>query len=115
MAGAEVAQMSFLALSVVGRNVALGAFFCSAVRNLARGTVHLLESEVLVDTGERRLGCVIADGVETSVQTTVMPGRRLLHGATSALGSIVMRNLEPIATVGRHADDDEPGAAFVVG
>lgn len=114
MAGAEVAHMSFLAHSVVGRDVALGAFFCSAVRNLARGTVHLLEAGALVDTGERRLGCVIADGVETSVQTTVMPGRRLLHGARTAPGSVVMRNLES-NTMRDHAASEGAGGAGLPG
>ncbi len=57
--------------------LALGAFFCSAVRNLRRGTVPVIRDGMLADTGERRLGCVIADDVETGVRTTVMPGRRI--------------------------------------
>lgn len=31
----------------------------------------------MADTGERRLGCGIADAVETGVRTTVMPGRQI--------------------------------------
>jgi NDP-sugar pyrophosphorylase family protein len=77
LARAEVSHMSFLGHSVIGRHVALGAFFCSAVRNLERGTVHVMKNGALLDTGERRLGCVIADGVQTGVRTTVMPGRRV--------------------------------------
>lgn len=40
LAPAEVSHMSFLGHSVIGRRTALGAFFCSAVRNLRRGTVQ---------------------------------------------------------------------------
>lgn len=91
--GAEVAHMSFLGHSVIGRHVRLGAFFCSAVRNLRREAVHVLDNGVLVDTAEQRLGCVIADGVETSVRTTVMPGRRLGPGARTLPGAILMHNV----------------------
>ena len=92
LAGAEVAHVSFVGHSVIGRQVALGAFFCSAVRNLGRGTVHVLHHGALVDTGERRLGYVIADGVETGVQTTVLPGRRVTESSTAAAGSVIVKN-----------------------
>ena len=92
LAGAEVSHMSFVGHSVIGRQVALGAFFCSAVRNLGRGTVHMLRGGALVDTGERRLGCVIADGVETGVHTTVMPGRRVTESTTTVAGSVIVKN-----------------------
>lgn len=72
--GTEISHMSYVGHSVIGRNVCLGAFFCSAVRNLRRGTVHMMRDGALIDTGERTLGCVIADGTETGVRTTVMPG-----------------------------------------
>jgi hypothetical protein len=46
----------------------------------------------LVDTGERHLGCVIADGTQTGVHTTVMPGRRLVRTPVLLAHSIVMKN-----------------------
>jgi UDP-N-acetylglucosamine diphosphorylase / glucose-1-phosphate thymidylyltransferase / UDP-N-acetylgalactosamine diphosphorylase / glucosamine-1-phosphate N-acetyltransferase / galactosamine-1-phosphate N-acetyltransferase len=92
LAGAEVSHMSFLGHSIIGRHVALGAFFCSAVRNLERGTVHVLHDGALEDTGERRLGCVIADGVETGVHTTVMSGRRVTESRTTPPGSLIVNN-----------------------
>jgi UDP-N-acetylglucosamine diphosphorylase / glucose-1-phosphate thymidylyltransferase / UDP-N-acetylgalactosamine diphosphorylase / glucosamine-1-phosphate N-acetyltransferase / galactosamine-1-phosphate N-acetyltransferase len=90
--GAEISHLSFVGHSVIGRNVRLGAFFCSAVRNLQRGTVHVLQAGTLVDTGEQRLGCVIADGTETGVHTTVMPGRRLVASPVVQAHSVVVRN-----------------------
>ena len=92
LAGAEVSHMSFVGHSVIGRRVALGAFFCSAVRNLRRATVHVMQDGALVDTGERRLGCVIADGVETGVHTTVMPGRRVVECTTTPPCSLIVKN-----------------------
>ena len=82
----------FLGHSVIGRRAALGAFFCSAVRNLRRGTVHVIRAGTLADTGERRLGCVIADDVETGVRTTVMPGRRIIGTPATPPNSLIMKN-----------------------
>ena len=90
--GTEVSHMSYVGHSVIGRNVCLGAFFCSAVRNLRRGTVHMMRDGVLIDTGQRTVGCVIADGTETGVHTTVMPGRRLVRTPVLLAHSTVMRN-----------------------
>jgi UDP-N-acetylglucosamine diphosphorylase / glucose-1-phosphate thymidylyltransferase / UDP-N-acetylgalactosamine diphosphorylase / glucosamine-1-phosphate N-acetyltransferase / galactosamine-1-phosphate N-acetyltransferase len=92
LAGAEVAHMSFVGHSVIGRHVSLGAFFCSAVRNLERGTVHVMKDGALVDSGEKRLGCVIADGVQTGVCTTVMPGRRVTEIPFTLPNSVIVKN-----------------------
>jgi NDP-sugar pyrophosphorylase family protein len=90
--GTEISHMSFVGHSAMGRKVCLGAFFCSAVRNLGRGTVHMIRDGALVDTGERRLGCVIADGIETGVHATVMPGRRVVRTPVVPANSVVMKN-----------------------
>jgi UDP-N-acetylglucosamine diphosphorylase / glucose-1-phosphate thymidylyltransferase / UDP-N-acetylgalactosamine diphosphorylase / glucosamine-1-phosphate N-acetyltransferase / galactosamine-1-phosphate N-acetyltransferase len=90
--GTEISHMSFVGHSALGRKVCLGAFFCSAVRNLRRGTVHMIRDGELADTGERRLGCVIADGTETGVHATVMPGRRVVRTPVVPANSIVMKN-----------------------
>ena len=92
LAGAEAAHMSYVGHSVVGRGVRLGAFFCSAVRNLRRGTVHMLCDGVLSDTGEVTIGCVIADGIQTGVHATVMPGRRIVGTPVVPAGAVVTRN-----------------------
>lgn len=92
LAGTEISHMSYVGHSVIGRNVCLGAFFCSAVRNLRRGTVHVIRDGALFDTGERTLGCVIADGTETGVRATVMPGRRIVETPVLAAHSIVIKN-----------------------
>jgi bifunctional UDP-N-acetylglucosamine pyrophosphorylase/glucosamine-1-phosphate N-acetyltransferase len=90
--GTEISHLSYVGHSVLGRGVCLGAFFCSAVRNLRRGTVHVLVDGVLTDTGERTLGVVIADGTETGVRATTMPGRRVVATPVVAANSVIMRN-----------------------
>jgi NDP-sugar pyrophosphorylase family protein len=92
LAGAEVAHMSYVGHSVLGRGVRLGAFFCVAVRNLRRGTVHMMSEGALIDTGETTIGCVIADGTQTGVRATVMPGRRIVETAVVPAGAVVMKN-----------------------
>jgi NDP-sugar pyrophosphorylase family protein len=92
LAGAEVAHMSYVGHSVLGRGVRLGAFFCVAVRNLRRGTVHMMSDGVLVDTGEVTIGCVIADGTQTGVRATVMPGRRIVETEIVPANALVTKN-----------------------
>jgi UDP-N-acetylglucosamine diphosphorylase / glucose-1-phosphate thymidylyltransferase / UDP-N-acetylgalactosamine diphosphorylase / glucosamine-1-phosphate N-acetyltransferase / galactosamine-1-phosphate N-acetyltransferase len=92
LTGAEVAHTSYVGHSVLGRKVRLGAFFCAAVRNLRRGTVHMMSGGVLVDTGEVTIGCVIADGTETGVRATVMPGRRIVETPAVPPNALVMKN-----------------------
>jgi NDP-sugar pyrophosphorylase family protein len=92
LAGAEVAHTSYVGHSVLGRHVRLGAFFCAAVRNLRRGTVHMFAEGALVDTGEVTIGCVIADGTVTGVRATVMPGRRIVETSIVAANALVMTN-----------------------
>lgn len=92
LAGAEAAHMSYVGHSVLGRGVRLGAFFCVAVRNLRRGTVHMMSDGALVDTGEITIGCVIADGTQTGVRATVMPGRRIVDTELVPANAVVMKN-----------------------
>jgi NDP-sugar pyrophosphorylase family protein len=92
LAGSEVAHTSYVGHSVLGRKVRLGAFFCVAVRNLRRGTVHMMSGGALVDTGEVTIGCVIADGTETGVRATVMPGRRIVDTPIVSANAVVMKN-----------------------
>jgi hypothetical protein len=84
--------VSFFGHSVLGRRVRLGAFFCSAVRNLRRGTVHMMRDGVLADTGEVTIGCVIADETETGVHATIMPGRRIVQTRVVPANAVVTRN-----------------------
>jgi NDP-sugar pyrophosphorylase family protein len=92
LAGAEVAHTSYVGHSVLGRDVRLGAFFCVAVRNLRRGTVHMISAGTLVDTGEVTIGCVIADGTQTGVRATVMPGRRIVETPVVPANALIMKN-----------------------
>lgn len=92
LAGAEVSHMSYVGHSVLGRRVRLGAFFCAAVRNLRRGTVHMMRDGVLTDTGEVTIGCVIADDTQTGVHATIMPGRRIVATPVVPANAIITRN-----------------------
>jgi NDP-sugar pyrophosphorylase family protein len=92
LAGAEVSHMSYVGHSVLGRRVRLGAFFCAAVRNLRRGTVHVMRDGVLADTGEVTIGCVIADDTQTGVHATIMPGRRIVATPVVPANAIITRN-----------------------
>ena len=52
----------------------------------------MMSGGVLVDTGEVTIGCVIADGTETGVRATVMPGRRIVESSIVPANALVMTN-----------------------
>ena len=56
------------------------------------GTVHMMRDGVLADTGEVTIGCVLADGTETGVHATIMPGRRIVRTPVVPANAIIMRN-----------------------
>lgn len=89
---AEIAHMSYVGHSVIGRGARLGAFFCSAVRNLDGSMVRVLRGHELMETAETTLGCVLADGTQTGVHTTIMPGRRVVRTPAVLPNSVVIRN-----------------------
>jgi acetyltransferase-like isoleucine patch superfamily enzyme len=52
----------------------------------------MMSGGVLVDTGETTIGCVMADGTQTGVRATVMPGRRIVETAVVPANAVVMQN-----------------------
>lgn len=47
----------------------------------------------LVDTGRRKFGAIVGDGVHTGIHTAIYPGRKLWPGACTRPGEIVARDL----------------------
>lgn len=53
--------------------------------------IHALSKGKLVDTGRRKLGSIVGDGVRFGANTTVYPGRTIPSGGTSLPGSIIIK------------------------
>jgi len=95
MAGATAGHHAYVGDSVLGADVNLGAG--TKVANLRHDdeTVHTPVKGELTDTGRRKFGVVLGDGVKTGINTSLYPGVKLWPGETTAPGEVVRYDRGP--------------------
>jgi bifunctional UDP-N-acetylglucosamine pyrophosphorylase/glucosamine-1-phosphate N-acetyltransferase len=90
----NVGHLSYVGDSVLGENVNFGAG--TTVSNLRHdGKNH--RSQVggkLIDTGRRKFGAIVGDGVQTGINTSIYPGRKLWPGTSTRPGEIVQKDIQ---------------------
>lgn len=90
MDGAHVGHLSYVGDSVLGEGVNLGAGTITAnLRHDDRNVLARWEGEK-IDTGRRKFGCVLGDGVHTGIGTRLNVGIMLPAGAATQPGEVVM-------------------------
>lgn len=91
----SVGHLSYVGDSILGEGVNFGAGTITS--NLRHdGTPHRCMIEgALVDTGRRKFGAIIGDGVHTGIHTSIYPGRKLWPGVTTRPGEIVQYDKHP--------------------
>lgn len=89
LSSTNVGHLSYVGDSVLGERVNLGAG--TIISNLRHdGANHRsLVDGVLVDTGRRKFGAVIGDGVHTGIHTAIYPGRKIHPHASTFPGEVV--------------------------
>jgi NDP-sugar pyrophosphorylase family protein len=89
----NVGHLSYVGDSVLGEGVNFGAgTTTSNLRHDGKNHQSAVDG-VLVDTGRRKFGCIVGDGVHTGINTSIYPGRKLWPGTTTRPGEIVQRDL----------------------
>ncbi len=93
LSGTNVGHLSYVGDSILGEKVNFGAG--TIVSNLRHdGSRHRsMVDGRLVDTGRRKLGVIIGDGVHTGIQTSIYPGRKMWPGTSTRPGEIVERDV----------------------
>jgi bifunctional UDP-N-acetylglucosamine pyrophosphorylase/glucosamine-1-phosphate N-acetyltransferase len=93
LSGTNVGHLSYVGDSVLGAKVNFGAG--TTTSNLRHdGKNHRsLVGGVLIDTGRRKFGCIVGDGVHTGINTTIYPGRKFWPGTTTRPGEIVHQDV----------------------
>ena len=93
LSNTNVGHLSYIGDSVLGEKVNLGAG--TTTSNLRHdGKNHRsMVNGTLVDTGRRKFGAIIGDGVHTGINTSIYPGRKLWPHATTRPGEIVQHDL----------------------
>ena len=85
----NVGHLSYVGDSVLGNRVNFGAG--TTTSNLRHdGTTHRsMVAGTLVDTGRRKFGTIVGDGVHTGIHTAIYPGRKFGPKSTTRPGAIV--------------------------
>jgi bifunctional UDP-N-acetylglucosamine pyrophosphorylase/glucosamine-1-phosphate N-acetyltransferase len=93
----NIGHLSYVGDSVLGQGVNLGAG--TSTSNLRHdGSNHRsMVDGKLIDTGRRKFGAIIGDGVHTGINTSIYPGRKMWPGTTTLPGDIVTRDVHPVS------------------
>jgi bifunctional UDP-N-acetylglucosamine pyrophosphorylase/glucosamine-1-phosphate N-acetyltransferase len=93
MEGTNVSHLSYVGDSVIGAECNLGAGTVIANLRHDERNVRVVVKGELEDTGRRKFGAVLGDGVKTGINTSILPGRKLGPYAATAPGAVVRRNV----------------------
>ncbi len=94
MDGAAVPHLSYVGDSVLGENVNLGCGTVTANFRHDGKNMTTLVKGVKVETGRRKLGAFLGDGVHTGVNTSIYPGRKLWPHVCTTPGQVVTHDIE---------------------
>lgn len=92
--GSSIGHLSYVGDSVIGNKVNFGA--ATVTSNLRHdGANHRsMTDDGLVDTGRRKLGTIVGDGVHTGIHSAIYPGRKLGPGTTTKPNADVQQDLK---------------------
>ena len=85
----KLSHLSYLWDSIVGNNVNLGCGFKTANLRHDGKNMRVMVKWNLIDTGRRKLGCIIWDDVKTGINTSIYPGRIIETWSSTLPGEIV--------------------------
>jgi len=89
----NVGHLSYVGDSVLGTKVNLGAgTMTSNLRHDGKNHRSMVNG-ALIDTGRRKLGAIIGNGVHTGINTSIYPGRKLFPNTSTRPGEIVQHDL----------------------
>jgi len=93
MGRVTVAHLAYLGDSVVGEGVNIGCGTVTANLRHDGANVRSTVKHDLIDTGRRKFGAVLGDGVHTGINTSIYPGRKLWPEVMTVPGQVVNRDL----------------------
>lgn len=89
----NVGHLSYVGDSVLGEKVNFGAGTSTSNLRHDGQTHRSMIDGTLVDTGRRKFGTIVGDGVHTGINTSIYPGRKLWPGTTTRPGEIVQKDI----------------------
>jgi NDP-sugar pyrophosphorylase family protein len=90
----NIGHLSYVGDSVLGHKVNFGAgTTTSNLRHDGKNHQSMVEGK-LVDTGRRKFGTIVADGVHTGINTSIYPGRKFWPNTSTRPGEIVQKDIQ---------------------
>jgi len=94
MDGTKIGHLSYLGDCVIGENCNFGAgTICSNLRHDKANIKSYIKGQ-RIDSGRRKLGAIMGDGVKTGIHTTIYPGT-VLEPDFKGLPAAVLKGLVP--------------------
>ena len=85
----NVGHLSYVGDSILGHNVNLGSgTTTSNFRHDGKNHRSMVDG-TLVDTGRRKFGAIIADNVNTGINSSIYPGRKIGKNVTTLPGEVI--------------------------
>ncbi|MBN1896984.1 MAG: NTP transferase domain-containing protein [Candidatus Aenigmarchaeota archaeon] len=88
MEGTKIPHLSYVGDSVIGRNCNFGAGTKIANLRFDDSAVKMEIKGKAVDTGRRKLGCIMGDNVRTGINSSIMPGAMIKPGSFLSAGKV---------------------------
>ena len=93
MDGTTAKHFCYIGHSVIGENVNIAAGTVTAdFRHDGKNHVTIVRGKK-IDTGLRKLGAFVGDGVRTGINTSIYPGRKIWPGLSTLPGEIVKKDV----------------------
>ena len=77
MDNTHASHLTYIADSVIGKNVNIGAGFISANLRLDERNIFMRIKDVPMDTGKRKFGVIIGNNTKIGISVNVMPGKKI--------------------------------------
>ena len=91
--GTNVGHLAYVGDSILGEKVNLGAGTITSNLRHDGGTQRSPIAGQMIETGRRKLGAIIGDGVHTGIHTSIYPGRKLWPHTHTRPGAMVDKDL----------------------
>jgi bifunctional UDP-N-acetylglucosamine pyrophosphorylase/glucosamine-1-phosphate N-acetyltransferase len=95
----HVGHLSYVGDSILGERVNLGAGTITANYRLDAGSIKVMVKDKLLDSGRKKLGAVLGDGVKTGINALLMPGVKVGNETWIGPNVMVKRDLPPKSRV----------------
>jgi bifunctional UDP-N-acetylglucosamine pyrophosphorylase/glucosamine-1-phosphate N-acetyltransferase len=93
MHNVHVGHLSYIGDSILGEGCNLGAGTITANYRLDGGTIKMAVKDRVVDSGRRKLGAVLGDGVKAGINALFMPGVKVGCNSWVGPGVVVQRDV----------------------